>query len=263
MVTGTVPHVGGPLLPPGLPTVVIGGLAASRATDRALCVGPPDFLVVGSSTVLIGGQMAARLNDPTMHQGKIVAGVGTVLIGGAAAGATLGNPAGAAAIFPGQQTAQNCGVQSAQQLVHAATGTNVSEADMLDRAVTQGWAGDDANPSERGGTSPDGRESILEDRGVPAHQEAQSRENLTQAVAERRGVITSHDAGALWNDPAYAGGGHAVTVTGVEYDANGRPANYIINDSGTGTAQNSIPANQFENSLRPGRNANVTDGVVW
>lgn len=262
-VTGTVPHVGGPLMAPGEPTVVIGGLAASRATDKATCVGPPDFIVVGSSTVKIGGQMAARLNDPTMHGGAIIAGMPTVLIGGAAAGAILGNPAGAAALFPGKQNFGNCGVQSTQQIVRAGTGADVSEDDMLDRALDQGWARDNSVPSRRGGTSPDDRRSILADRGVNSHLEAQTMENLTQATAERRGVITSNDAGELWNDSRYDGGGHAVNVTGVEYDATGRPANIIINDTGTGAAQNSIPADRFERSLRPGRDANVTDGAVW
>ena len=32
MVTGIVPHVGGPILPPGAVTVLIGGLPAARVT---------------------------------------------------------------------------------------------------------------------------------------------------------------------------------------------------------------------------------------
>ena len=39
---GPVPHVGGPILPPGCPTVLIGGLPAARVGDMAICVGPPD-----------------------------------------------------------------------------------------------------------------------------------------------------------------------------------------------------------------------------
>ena len=42
MVTGIVPHVGGPILPPGAVTVLIGGLPAARVGDMATCVGPPD-----------------------------------------------------------------------------------------------------------------------------------------------------------------------------------------------------------------------------
>ncbi|MBW1297702.1 type VI secretion protein [Aquimarina litoralis] len=82
MVTGVVPHVGGPILPAGEPTVLIGGLPAARVGDMATCVGPPDTIIVGSGTVLIGGMPAARMGDSTAHGGTIVMGLPTVLIGG-------------------------------------------------------------------------------------------------------------------------------------------------------------------------------------
>ncbi len=81
MVTGTVPHVGGPVMPAGEPTVLIGGMPAARMGDMCTCVGPPDTIVMGSATVMIGGMSAARMNDPTAHGGMIVAGCPTVLIG--------------------------------------------------------------------------------------------------------------------------------------------------------------------------------------
>ncbi len=81
MVTGVVPHVGGPILPAGEPTVLIGGLPAARVGDMAVCVGPPDSIVAGSGTVLIGGMPAARMGDSTSHGGTIVLGEPTVLIG--------------------------------------------------------------------------------------------------------------------------------------------------------------------------------------
>jgi uncharacterized Zn-binding protein involved in type VI secretion len=82
MVTGVVPHVGGPILPPGCPTVLIGSMPAARATDQATCVGPPDVIAKGSATVLIGKLPAARLGDNTAHGGVIILGCPTVLIGG-------------------------------------------------------------------------------------------------------------------------------------------------------------------------------------
>ncbi len=82
MVTGTVPHVGGPILPPGEPTVLIGGMPAARVGDMAVCTGPPDSIAMGSATVFIGGMPAARIGDVTAHGGTIVAGCPTVLIGG-------------------------------------------------------------------------------------------------------------------------------------------------------------------------------------
>lgn len=81
MVTGTVPHVGGPLLPPGEPTVLIGGMPAARVGDMAVCTGPPDSVVAGSTSVLIGGMPAARMGDSMAHGGSIVVGEFTVLIG--------------------------------------------------------------------------------------------------------------------------------------------------------------------------------------
>ena len=82
MVTGVVPHVGGPILPPCCVTVLIGMLPAARVGDMATCVGPPDVLAMGSTTVLIGNQPAARLGDPTAHGGVIIIGCPTVIIGG-------------------------------------------------------------------------------------------------------------------------------------------------------------------------------------
>lgn len=81
MVTGVVPHVGGPISGPGAPTVLIGGMPAARATDMCVCVGPPDLIAMGCPTVLIGGMPAARMGDPCGHGGTIILGCPTVLIG--------------------------------------------------------------------------------------------------------------------------------------------------------------------------------------
>lgn len=82
MVTALVPHVGGPILPPGAPTVLIGGLPAAKVGDMCVCVGPPDTIAAGSGTVLIEGMPAARMGDSTAHGGSIVLGEPTVIIGG-------------------------------------------------------------------------------------------------------------------------------------------------------------------------------------
>ena len=81
MVTVLVPHVGGSILPPGCPTVLVGGMPAARMGDMATCVGPPDVIILGAPTVLIGGQPAARMGDATAHGGAIVVGCPTVLVG--------------------------------------------------------------------------------------------------------------------------------------------------------------------------------------
>ena len=79
---GPVPHVGGPIVGPGAPTVLIAGMPAAVMGDTCVCVGPPDSIVKGSATVLIGGKPAARMGDTTAHGGSIVAGSPTVMIGG-------------------------------------------------------------------------------------------------------------------------------------------------------------------------------------
>jgi uncharacterized Zn-binding protein involved in type VI secretion len=82
MVTVLVPHIGGPILPPCAIQVLIGGLPAARLTDLATCVGPPDMIVQGSTSVVINYLPAARIADPTVHGGMIVLGDFTVIIGG-------------------------------------------------------------------------------------------------------------------------------------------------------------------------------------
>jgi uncharacterized Zn-binding protein involved in type VI secretion len=85
LVTGTVPHVGGPITV-GAPTVRIGMLPAARLGDPLICAGPPDTIAKGSISVIIAGQPAARLGDMTAHGGVISVGFPTVLIGDVGAG---------------------------------------------------------------------------------------------------------------------------------------------------------------------------------
>jgi uncharacterized Zn-binding protein involved in type VI secretion len=77
-----IPHVGGPVVGPCVPQVLIGGLPATVVGDTAICVGPPDSFVMGSMTVLIGGRPAVRVGDTTAHGGMVVLGLPTVQIGG-------------------------------------------------------------------------------------------------------------------------------------------------------------------------------------
>jgi uncharacterized Zn-binding protein involved in type VI secretion len=81
MVTVLVPHVGGPILPPGAVTVLIGKLPAARVTDMAVCVGPPDVIILGSFTVFTMKLPQARIGDMTAHGGTIILGCPTVLVG--------------------------------------------------------------------------------------------------------------------------------------------------------------------------------------
>lgn len=100
MVTGVVPHVGGPILPPGAVTVLIGGLPAARVGDMAVCVGPPDVIVKGSPTVITSGSMQARIGDMTTHGGVIVLGCFTVIVGESSGGGGGGGGGGGAGPGP-------------------------------------------------------------------------------------------------------------------------------------------------------------------
>ncbi len=77
-----IPHVGGPVVGPGVPTVLVGKMPAAVVSDNCVCVGPPDTIVKGSTTVTIGGKPAARMGDTTAHGGQIAIGFPTVMIGG-------------------------------------------------------------------------------------------------------------------------------------------------------------------------------------
>jgi uncharacterized Zn-binding protein involved in type VI secretion len=120
MVTGTVPHVGGPVLSVSQATVLIGGRPAARVGDTLTCVGPPDTIMEGEPTVWISGRPASRIGDSTLHNGKIVVGEFTVFIGGnntvnlAGGGKSGGNGAKAASDAP--QSLAEC----AQRLKEAA-----------------------------------------------------------------------------------------------------------------------------------------------
>lgn len=73
-----------PIIPPGAPTVLIGGLPAARMTDQCACANPTglDPIIFGSPTVLIMSLPAARMTDPTMLGGVILPPCcPTVLIG--------------------------------------------------------------------------------------------------------------------------------------------------------------------------------------
>ncbi|GGJ10501.1 PAAR domain-containing protein [Neoroseomonas lacus] len=85
MVTGIVPHVGGPITSPGATTVLIGKLPAARALDVCTCIGPPDVIAQGSTTVLSCKMPQSRILDTSLHGGMIILGCFTVLVGGAAA----------------------------------------------------------------------------------------------------------------------------------------------------------------------------------
>ncbi len=87
MYSGTTPHVGGPIIGPGVPNVLIKGKPAAVMGDQCTCSGPPDVIAKGCATVLFGGKPAATMGDTTAHGGVISQGEPTVLIGTGGGGA--------------------------------------------------------------------------------------------------------------------------------------------------------------------------------
>jgi uncharacterized Zn-binding protein involved in type VI secretion len=134
-----IPHVGGPILPPGKPTVLIGGMPAATMGSMCVCTGPPDSIILGSIGVLIGGQPAARMGDMCAHGGTIVVGCPTVLIGEinppspSSMSASAGMP-GAISSDIANKMMQTAGASSMEQIVNqqalleaAANGSELTE----------------------------------------------------------------------------------------------------------------------------------------
>ncbi|MBS1614699.1 MAG: PAAR domain-containing protein [Bacteroidetes bacterium] len=112
-----IPHVGGPITGPGVPTVLIGGMPAATMGDMCTCVGPPDTIVLGSTGVFIGGKPAARMGDQCAHGGTIILGMPTVLIGeigGGGAGGGSVTPANV--VLQAMQNAPAVAQQTAAQM---------------------------------------------------------------------------------------------------------------------------------------------------
>jgi uncharacterized Zn-binding protein involved in type VI secretion len=268
--------------------VKIDGELAARIGDMSKCDGPetpdmiPNPIVKGSIPVKIGGKPAARMTDNAGHGMTIMPPCcPTVLIGLAGVG---GNPwEGEAACEKakagrkGQSDGQNygnCGLESARQIINQANGTNVTEKQLLQQAINNGHA--DYAPGmpaeEIGGTSPFDRMEVLTENNVASAEVASNMGNIGTAVSNGQGVIASVNAGQLWTAqqlqgtgiaPGTAAGGHAITVTGVEYDDDGNIVAVYYNDTGTGKCMEKVTKQKFENALRPGRNLNVTINPIW
>jgi len=231
---GPKPHVGGPIIM-GCPTVLIGGLPAARVGDQATCVGPPD-------TIRPPGALKVQIGLTSSPITCVV----------------VGNPALGFQTFPGEQNYENCYPQSIQQVVRLGTGKNLSESQMEKISARYGY-------TRKGGTPIIAGPQILKDAsGGKLHGSLEKNDvNKTiKALHDGKGVVAVTDAGVLWNDPRYRGGGHAVHVTGALTDKQGKPIAIIINDTGTGNAAQAIPAERFQQAIQ-GYPSLFTKEKVW
>lgn len=252
----------------GSPTVLCVGARLARQGDQLLeAIGPTNTITGGCMTVLVG---AAGI-------------VGNVPAGQAACVAMRGgrNPAPGTVYPPGHglagqpipagtagQSYNNCGVESSRQIISVATGTTPSQEALLNQSMANGDANQvPGNLHASGGTSPDTRQNILANNGVPSSQQPNTPGSLESAVGGGNGVIMSVWAG---NMPNWAGqglapnsGGHAILITGIEYDDNGTPINAIINDTGMGQCSQSVPWASLQGAARTDRPLNVTNNPIW
>jgi uncharacterized Zn-binding protein involved in type VI secretion len=273
---GPKPHVGGPINPPGSPTVLIGGMPAARMGDMVMCVSPaPDVIAIGAFPVPISGNPAARMSDQTAHGGLITMGEATVLIGlsGVTGNVLVGtrvckNAASGRTSGVTQQSYNNCGVESSRQIINQSTGANLTEDGLLQSAINSGLAnGTTGQPPvlANGGTGPAARQTILANNGVASTVAPTTPTNLGLAMSRGQGAIVSLDAAVLWGAPTPPGSLHAVTVTGVEYDDAGNRVAVMINDTGTGQCGQRVPVSLFDQATaaHPSSQLNITTTPIW
>ncbi|MES9941154.1 MAG: PAAR domain-containing protein [Candidatus Thiodiazotropha sp. 6PLUC2] len=212
------PPPGLPIIPPGAPTVLIGGQPAARMGDYSLCITPvpvPNPIVRGAFPVPIMNMPAARMSDSGTHPGSIIMPpcCPTVLIGlsGVTGNPRLGNqacqnmaagrnpPPGSTTasgnpISPNSagQSYNNCGVESSRQIVQLATGANPGQEAMLNTAIANSNASQPAIGSAgsggpvtaqnqafySGGTTSGQQVSILGNNGVPSSRIAPTSSGL-------------------------------------------------------------------------------------
>jgi uncharacterized Zn-binding protein involved in type VI secretion len=75
------PHVGGPIVGPGAPRVLLEHLVGSVLGDQCTCATGPDVTVTASKSVQYQGKPAVRVGDQTAHGGVIVKGAAKVFVG--------------------------------------------------------------------------------------------------------------------------------------------------------------------------------------
>lgn len=132
---GPKPHVGGPVMPAGVPNVLIGGMPAVTIGNLCTCASAPDVIAKGSASVLIGGQPAARMGDTTAHGGSIILGCFTVLIGDGGSGGS-GSGTGAKALI-GKVVPQGMGAEQAKKILNAQSLKDAAKNGLTDAAKTQ------------------------------------------------------------------------------------------------------------------------------
>lgn len=174
------------------------------------------------------------------------------------------------AVFPGQQSYQNCGLQSTRQIVEQAQGPQgKTELQYMDDAIASCGIPQAANhPDDSGGTNAEQRQCVMQQYGVGSSVEPATIANVDDALRNGKGVVMSSNSDTLWATqgfpPGVGGGGrHAVVLTNGIYDNDGKMTGVHVNDTGTGT-QYTLTNAQLQDCLDSGsRKINVTDDRIW
>ena len=272
------PTHGPATLPEGAPHVKVNGRATVRVGDPFTCGGCPDRVKTGASTVTFGGEFAARLTDQSEHGGRIVLGAINVVIGGPAGMGTIGAGksicrAMAAGRKSGEthQTYNNCVLESCRQIIRRAHGNEVTEDELKDHAEKHGRT----DPRTGGGSTGEKGLQLLDDFSVPAERmptkPPATLDTLKQAVSEHRGVVAFIEPHTMSPNLYEPDGRHAVVVTGVELDAEGKVSAVFINDTGAGECGKKVPASVFAAAMQNlptekatgGASLLVTKGPIW
>ena len=161
-----------------------------------------------------------------------------------------------------------CGLCQCVNTLRLAGVSNVTEDDVINVALScskstrEGLDINNPDPDERGGTTVAGRREILNCYNlqtdvyqIPSDR-SEAVSHFARQVSSGHGVIISADAGVLWNDVRYLGGGHAVSLISVSKSGD----TFIYSDTGTGRI-GVISANRLGQALT-GRPANVTRSII-
>ena len=171
-------------------------------------------------------------------------------------------------VFPGQQSYQNCGLQSSRQLIEQAKGQRLakSELEFLEDAIeTCGANKEEPHPAESGGSNAAQRKCVMAQYGVASSVQDASVEAVEKALREGKGVVMSGDMEVLWANLGLPeqSGRHAVVLTHADFDENGELVAVYVNDTGV-NQRYQLSRDELEDALDSGSGQlNVTDEPIW
>jgi hypothetical protein len=247
-------------------------------TGVILCGGSVDGITTGSATVAFGKLGVATTLSRTQHGSTLGPGSSNVYVGGPTMG---GAPAAATSACQGlaagraknrqSQSYDNCGLESCRQMINHGRPpkTQLSEDQLLEYAIDF-YLGAAARKKrglpvyspeqsrqqplrqKSGGTDADEQVAILKDCGIPAEEFDQSPEAIIAGVESGKGVLVGVYPNILWQTPGATDnkdGKHAILVTGVVRDAEGRVTAYLVNDTGKLGCGVLVPARVLDRAL--------------